>query len=177
MNASVAAHATAESERFLRLIMKAAELWAAKHDTKAISLALEVDEGWVANNLFRIRLEAADIRPASLVVTFMTPPPSANQLFVRLPRRVVKSKHYASWSKTAAWELRSQTSRKFTGQVAVLIILPRKVRGDADNRIKATLDALQAAEIVKNDSQCCPVKIDRGDVAVTTITITPEGEA
>lgn len=109
-----------------------------------------------------------------VVLTLLSPPPSLNNAFknVRGKGRV-KTRAYKDWRRDAAWRLKLQKPPHFTGLVSVTIMLPMNTRGDADNRIKAALDSLQEAGVVKNDRQCCPVLIDRGNVEVTTITIEP----
>lgn len=117
------------------------------------------------------------------------PPPSVNDIYCnvsdkmraallakgkRVPGRI-KTKEYKGWRQAACYELVSQRNRMsattIRKRVAVRIDLPMKTRGDASNREKAALDALQDAKIIANDSQCDPVSIGRADVARTTITI------
>lgn len=112
-----------------------------------------------------------------VVLTLLSPPPSLNNSTYNVPgkgRR--KTRAYKDWRRDAAWQLKLQKPPHFTERVSVTIILPMNTRGDADNRIKAVLDSLQEAGVVKNDKQCFPTLVDRGDVELTTITIEPRVE-
>ena len=109
----------------------------------------------------------------TVVLTLLTPPPSVNSIYRNVHgkgRR--KTKAYKKWREDAVVWLRLQKPPAFTGTVSVVISLPRSTRGDADNRNKAALDALQEAGVVANDRLCDPVTIGRADVDLTTITIT-----
>jgi Holliday junction resolvase RusA-like endonuclease len=115
------------------------------------------------------------------------PPPSVNGMYANVSEKMraallvkgkgvpgrVKTKAYRSWCDAMGWELKAKRPPKITGKVSIRIDLPRGVRGDCDNRVKATLDLLQSVGIVENDRQCDPVTIGRADVAHTTITIEP----
>lgn len=108
------------------------------------------------------------------VLTLLTPPPSVNEIYRNVPGKGrVKTKAYKKWREDAVLWLRLQKPPTFTGPVSVSIALPLATRGDADNRNKAALDALQEAGVVANDRLCDPVTIGRSDVTLTTITITP----
>ena len=110
--------------------------------------------------------------PGGFVLTLPETPPSVNSLFANVGRRRVKTRAYLAWRRAAEWELASQyRGQEIIGRVSVSIQLPMKTRGDADNRVKATLDALQGAGIIVNDSQCDPVSIGRAEVEQTTIHI------
>lgn len=112
----------------------------------------------------------------SCILTLLTPPPSVNEIYRNVPGKGrVKTNAYKKWREDAVLWLRLQKPPAFTGPVSVVIGLPRSTRGDADNRNKAALDALQEAGVVANDKQCDPVTIGRADVDLTTITITPRG--
>lgn len=114
----------------------------------------------------------------TVVLTLLTPPPSVNSIYRNVPgkgRR--KTKAYRKWREDAVLWLRLQKPPAFTEQVSVSIELPLSTRGDADNRNKAALDALQEAGVVANDRLCDPVTIGRFGVSMTTITITPASEA
>lgn len=107
-----------------------------------------------------------------VVLTLLTPPPSLNGAFRNLRGKGrVKTKAYKKWREDAVLWLRLQKAPAFTGPVSVSITLPLATRGDADNRLKAALDALQDAGVVANDRQCDPVSIGRAGMTLTTITI------
>lgn len=108
------------------------------------------------------------------MLTFTIPldPPSLNNIYINVRGRGrVKSRAYRRWRDSTVFVLRALHLPVFDARVAVEIVLPRAIRGDADNRTKACLDALQAAGIVTNDRLCDPIHIGRGDVRETTITI------
>ena len=107
-----------------------------------------------------------------ITLTLPVPPPSLNNIYINVRGRGrVKSSAYRRWRDSTVFVLRAQHLPIFDARVAVEIVLPRAIRGDADNRAKACLDVLQAAGIVTNDRLCDPVHIGRGDVRETTITI------
>lgn len=64
MSREAAQHAEAESAAYRDQIATAAAMWARGCDTAEIAAALCVPECWVAteNNMFRIRLEAQELR-------------------------------------------------------------------------------------------------------------------
>lgn len=106
------------------------------------------------------------------VLMLSDPPPSVNAMYRNVSGRGrVRTKAYKAWAKVAWAELQQQALPKFSGQVSVTIQLPQKMRGDVDNRAKATLDLLQACGVVANDRQCDPVHIGRANVDCTTIII------
>ena len=82
-------------------------------------------------------------------------PPSANNMFVNVPGKGrVRSKDYTNWAKAAGWIIKAQRVRKFNVPVRIKIEVnnPRGLGFDIDNRIKAVLDALVAAEVLVDDS-------------------------
>lgn len=87
-------------------------------------------------------------------------PPSANGMrshFIADGKvRSVKSAAYASWKKSAAWEIAAARPGKITGPYRLYIAVQRDWRSkrakDIDNLIKPTSDALVAAGIVTDDS-------------------------
>lgn len=112
----------------------------------------------------------------TVIITLSEPPWSVNGMYLnRRPgaggRGRIKAPGYRMWREHMGWEIKEQTRAQFTGRVSVSITLPNKLRGDADNRIKSTLDLLQAAGVVANDRQCDPVSCGRGNVTLTTIEI------
>lgn len=103
----------------------------------------------------------------------LSPPPSANALFYNVSgagRR--KTRQYQSWIKNALKELMVQRARPFEGCAKVTITLP-KSRGDADNKIKPTLDLLVRAEILRDDSPSyvSAVTVTFGDVQQMEVEI------
>jgi Holliday junction resolvase RusA-like endonuclease len=93
-------------------------------------------------------------------VAFSEMPPSANGMrshFIADGKvRSVKSKTYAAWKKTAAWEIAASRPGKVSGPYRLYIAVQRDWRSkrakDIDNLIKPTSDALVAAGVVQDDS-------------------------
>lgn len=107
-------------------------------------------------------------------LTLTDPPPSVNSLYVsKRNGGKAKTRRYAAWRKAAEWELHLQWKPRapIATNVAVMLLLPVKTQGDADNRLKAAQDALQVAMVVENDRLCRPTTADFADVPVTTIIL------
>lgn len=117
-------------------------------------------------------------------ITFAVPtPPSVNKLFAnrRGPGKArgrYKTQPYKNWIATASGELVLQKAhqRSITGRYKLSIVLPR-IRGDADNRIKALSDFCVAMCLVDDDRYCdeISVKVDRTKEGLAYVTITPIG--
>ena len=89
-------------------------------------------------------------------VTFTLPvPPSVNQMFrnVRGKGRV-KTEVYDQWRAAAKTSLRLQSITPIAGPVVAVFGVERgSLAADIDNRIKAMLDAIVAAKIIRDDNQ------------------------
>lgn len=115
-------------------------------------------------------------------ITFAVPtPPSVNKLYAnrRGPGKArgrYKTQPYKDWIRTASWELVFQKAhtRSIKGRYKLSIVLPR-IRGDADNRIKALSDFCVAMCLVDDDQYCdeIHVKVDRTREIFARVTITP----
>ena len=82
------------------------------------------------------------------------PPPSVNRMFANVPGKGrVKTRAYSAWRKTAMAEVMIQRPQKFLGRVDVTLRLPETVRGDGDNRLKATLDLIKIMRVIEDDSR------------------------
>lgn len=69
---------------------------------------------------------------------------------------IVISPKYRAWKKEAAHELRyvqRAHKRPVSGQCKAVVIIPEAWGGDIDNAIKASFDALQAADVIEDDKQ------------------------
>jgi Holliday junction resolvase RusA-like endonuclease len=99
-------------------------------------------------------------------------PPSMNRIWRAGGRKstggrtVYRSDEYLDWMREAdnlVMARRAFPKRKIHGAFSAEVTLSRKVRGDVDNRIKALLDFLQSREIIKNDSNCKRLTVERGE--------------
>jgi Holliday junction resolvase RusA-like endonuclease len=85
-------------------------------------------------------------------------PPSANRLWRRGRKGMIKSVEYVKWLRHADGEAIAGHARwkgyKINGKFSVTILLNDNYRGDGDNRIKALLDWAQSRELVVNDVYC-----------------------
>lgn len=90
-----------------------------------------------------------------MIVLSLPNPISVNAMFSNVPGiGRVKSKRYAAWVKEAGWLIRSQRPGQVEPPVSVLIeLVPQdKRKQDADNRIKACLDALVSSGVLSDDN-------------------------
>jgi len=117
------------------------------------------------------------------MITIALPmPPSVNRMYrvVYGPsRRVIKSERYKTWERAAhGYYLEQGAHRmpKIQGHFRAHITLDESKRGrsDADNRAKATLDALQTFGLIANDKYCDEVTIGWGRApAGCIVTLSP----
>ena len=87
-------------------------------------------------------------QPRDWSMTGFAPPPSANK---RTYSNHVLTKKYRSWRDDFGWRVRAARAPRFEGKVEVELIL-HEGRADADNRIKALLDALVTSYVIIDDS-------------------------
>lgn len=94
--------------------------------------------------------EPASLRPGPVDLTLhnIALPPSVNSLYYG--DHTLTAAH-RSWRKTFGHELMAVKARPFIGRWTLEVIVPEKMRGDVDNRIKAVSDALVKFEIVPDD--------------------------
>lgn len=88
------------------------------------------------------------------MINFVLPvPPSTNSLFRNVPGRGrVKSKKYNDFIINALNELHCQKIKAINGNVVVVMGFERASRrSDVDNRIKALLDVIVKAAIIRDD--------------------------
>lgn len=103
-------------------------------------------------------------------------PPSTNSLFFNVKGRGrVKSTKYRAWIKGELLALIAQRAKPVTERAAVSITIPKATRGDADNRIKPTMDLLVRAGILTDDSgkHVGSISVTFGDVQMIHVAITP----
>lgn len=110
-------------------------------------------------------------------------PPSVNAMFAnrKAPKKGQRgriiTREYLAWLQAAGLSLNcvDPRQRTFGGmKVAVTILLPEKMRGDVDNRIKPVLDLLQKHGVVNNDSQVWDVRARRDDRVGTLALVSVE---
>lgn len=88
----------------------------------------------------------------SFVVTLPISP-SVNAMYVNVPGKGrVKSAKAKAWTTKAGWWLKTARLRPLPpGPYAVKITVSTRLRGDADNRVKATLDLLVKHGLTPDD--------------------------
>jgi len=99
--------------------------------------------------------EVVSSSPISPATFTMPVPPSVNQMFrnVRGKGRV-KTEAYEQWRAAAKTSLRLQQVQPIEGRVVAVFGVERgSLAADIDNRIKAMLDAIVAAKIIRDDNQ------------------------
>ena len=102
-------------------------------------------------------------------------PPSANKLFANVPGRGrIKTRAYKLWRKNAVLTIFAQVlaDRRIGGPVALSICVPSGMRGDLDNRVKATIDALVASNRIDDDKHVHRITIVRGGAAAGLVLVT-----
>ena len=87
-------------------------------------------------------------------------PPSVNSLFYNRAKGRGKTLDYRNWQAAAVQELSGQPRWHVAGKVEVRIYLPATARGDADNRIKATLDLLVRVGRIEDDRNVVKVSAE-----------------
>jgi Holliday junction resolvase RusA-like endonuclease len=101
-------------------------------------------------------------------------PPSTNALYVQVSKKKrIKTKAHNTWRHAAIQSIWAQVraDRGVWGPVALSMCVPSGMRGDLDNRIKATIDALVASGRIDDDKHVSSITIQRGGAAAGTITI------
>lgn len=101
-------------------------------------------------------------------------PPSANKLFFNVPGKGrVKTKAYTTWRKNAVLAIFAQVraDNRIAGPVALSLCVPSGMRGDLDNRLKATIDALVASNRIDDDKHVHSILILRGGADPGTVDV------
>jgi Holliday junction resolvase RusA-like endonuclease len=88
---------------------------------------------------------------------------------------------YYNWRQEAFWLLKTQKREHalaarpvgVSGPYSLAIRVPEKTRGDIDNRIKGTVDALVSCGITPDDKHMRSVSIARADVSELTVEVIP----
>jgi Holliday junction resolvase RusA-like endonuclease len=109
----------------------------------------------------------------------ITVPPSVNAIYAnrntpgQFGRR--KTPKYKNWLKGEMNALIYQRAKPIKGPVSVKIVLPNTMRGDADNRLKGTLDLLVKSGLIENDSKkfVRSITVDFDAIEGMKVTIEP----
>jgi Holliday junction resolvase RusA-like endonuclease len=112
----------------------------------------------------------------SSITLHLPVPPSVNGLYFNLPGRGrVRTRAYREWVRNADAHLMAQKrpAARLTGPLELLIKIPRYLRGDISNRIKALEDYLVSREITGDDRHNARVVIERADVADCEVELHP----
>lgn len=86
-------------------------------------------------------------------------PPSVNAMYANrsgrkgVGRGRIKTPAYLAWQRGELLALTAQRARPVVPPVNVTIALPNTMRGDADNRMKPTLDLLVKAGVLPDDNR------------------------
>lgn len=112
-----------------------------------------------------------------MTVYTITVPPTANKLWKPVNYMLVKTAAYRKWMNAAGWEVKLQRKGlpSIQGPVAVSISLRRpRANADLDNRIKPSIDALQAGGAIENDKQITSIYAAWADHDGCRVTISPD---
>jgi Holliday junction resolvase RusA-like endonuclease len=105
-------------------------------------------------------------------------PPSTNSLYRNVQGKGrVKSRVYARWLYPAIEEIWHQVraDRGVRGPVSLTFCVPARMRGDIDNRLKATIDALVKSNRIDDDKHVSSITIQRGGAEAGTILVKAAG--
>lgn len=102
-------------------------------------------------------------------------PPSANRLHVRVGRgKRARSPVYQTWLNNAGWRLSgglAGTKSKVKGPYTLDIAVPKKLRGDVDNRAKPVADLLVSHGVTPDDRHMQSVSVRRDAALTDSITV------
>ncbi len=104
-------------------------------------------------------------------------PPSTNNLYHNHGNRRRRTGKYVAWHRNAILSIFAQVRADFgvRGPVALTIAVPDGMRGDIDNRLKATIDALVASRRIDDDKHVSSITIQRGGAEAGTILVKATG--
>lgn len=103
-------------------------------------------------------------------------PISTNELWVPngSGKGIVLSPKYRAWKKAAEQELRlvqRAHKRPVKGKCRADVLIPEGWRGDIDNAVKASFDALQEADVIANDKDIRELRVKyQGNRLVVVLT-------
>ena len=105
--------------------------------------------------------ELSSLSPASVLLPL---PTSANRIWRRFGKRMVKNPEYVAWQQEAAHLIVHSKLRFIAGGYNLRATFPDKMRMDIDNCIKPLNDILVRTGIVQDDKHCRNLTLSRGDV-------------
>lgn len=100
--------------------------------------------------------------------------PSTNNLFAHRGRRRFKTEGYTAWIVSADGAAMQQSRWPVPGPVRVHIGVPVNMRGDIDNRSKATLDWLVTRGVIEDDRHVRELSIKRQMVEPEMMVVSVE---
>jgi crossover junction endodeoxyribonuclease RusA len=95
-----------------------------------------------------------------VIVTLTLPyPPTANNLFLNVGKRRVRTKEYDAWIDESLIEVRRQKPAQVAGQYHMRLIADRPDRRarDIENLLKPASDLLTKAGVIEDDSKALSV--------------------
>lgn len=110
-------------------------------------------------------------------------PPSMNNAYFNLAKGKgrAKTSDYKAWKDNTAKEIqmRVPAALRIGGPVSVSILLPSKMPGDVDNRIKGVLDALVASGRIDDDRNVVKVSASKElqGKALALVSVRAQGRA
>ncbi len=99
-------------------------------------------------------------RPLEIVLHDVPIPPSVNRMHIAGTHSLTSA--WRKWREDFGKLLLGKP--KLTGPWSIEIVLPRKTRGDCDNRLKIVLDSLVKFKWVDDDRHCQSATSRRGDI-------------
>lgn len=103
----------------------------------------------------------SSLSPASVLLPL---PTSANRIWRRFGKRMVKNPEYVAWQQEASHLIALSKMRLVQGGYDLRAVFPDKMRPDIDNMIKPLNDILVRTGIVQDDKHCRNLTLSRGDV-------------
>lgn len=97
-------------------------------------------------------------------------PPSLNSMYMYLRKGRVTTREYEAWKTAMGKELLPIQPIK-SEKYALYIQIPRKTRGDIDNRIKAISDLLVSVGATPDDRHMDRLQIERADIDCVKIEV------
>ena len=109
-----------------------------------------------------LQVARGEIPPASWTILDVPLPPSTNRLYYSNHRLTAE---HRAWREQFGWLLKIKHAPVFQGPWLVEIIVPRSMRGDTSNRVKAVEDALVKYGVTPDDRIAEGSFCRRGDIS------------